>query len=94
MPPVGRPILHVRVDDELLRRVDALAEQLKVDRSVVIRSLLGAALGDDGAVILARETVMMLSQQRKLLLARFNAAVQEVIAEHAETGTFSMGDDA
>jgi hypothetical protein len=75
------PILHVRADEEMIEKIDAFAAQLKVDRSVAVRTLIGAALGDPPKTIAAREALMMLSQQRKLVLAKFNDALQNAIEE-------------
>lgn len=75
------PILHVRADEETIERIDALAAQLKVDRSVVVRSLIGAGLGDSAKTVVVREVASLLSQKRKLILARFNDALQDAIDE-------------
>lgn len=73
------PILHVRVDEEFIERIDALATQLRIDRSTAVRSLLAAALDDPKRVLVVREAMVLLSQQRKLILARFNDAIQDTV---------------
>lgn len=84
------PILHVRVDEEMVEEIDKLATQLGVDRSVTVRSLLAAALHEPAKRAATREVVMLLSQQRKLILARFNDVLQAAVDDLAT----SLGRDS
>jgi len=68
-------VLHVRLDTDLLQRIEALANELRVDRSVAVRTLLASALGDPAMRMAQREAMMLLSKQRKLLLAKFSLAI-------------------
>lgn len=67
----------------MLAALDALAKQLNVDRSILVRSLLSAGLNEPAKKAAAREVIMLLSSQRKRVLAQFNNRLQEVVDEMA-----------
>lgn len=69
----------------MIEQIDAFAAQNSVDRSVAVRSLLAIALGEPAKVAAAREVMLILSQQRKFALSKFNDALQNVIDNLRQT---------
>lgn len=48
-PRPSSPQIGVRIPEDLLRRVDAHAQERRITRSIAVRELLAAALGLDAA---------------------------------------------
>jgi hypothetical protein len=80
MPQTRPTVLHVQLGP-LAARVDALAAELKVTRSVAARLLLSVALDDPDRLIAAREAAMLFSASQKALYARFHEVFQNALGD-------------
>ncbi len=85
--------INVRLTHDVIDRLDALASKdPDMNRSRIIRLLLGAALDDDAKTLLTRELSVDMVQARKEFAARIVAHIGDAMPQILEQGLQSLQD--
>lgn len=72
--------LHIRVDDDLLAAVDAVAARTGTHRSQVVRALLRQSLGEAERTVV-EEAMFTFSRMRRVIAQRIGARIGEELPE-------------
>ena len=70
--------LHFRADEDLIARIDALAEQANANRSEIMRRLLHEALGNDASRTAVRQAAI---EFRQRVIERLKEVFEDLAAE-------------